>query len=83
MTPTKPLDDLDALRAVIDAVKDFKPEEQQRIFRWAAEKLGLPQASVAAGHSSAHGVAHHVQSSAAPSHSAAPTSSGGGQNSLR
>jgi hypothetical protein len=36
-------DDLDAVRAVVDAVKDFSAEEQQRIFRWAAEKLALPQ----------------------------------------
>jgi hypothetical protein len=36
-------DDLDAVRAVVDAIKDFKSDEQQRIFRWAAEKLGLPQ----------------------------------------
>ncbi len=36
-------DDLDAVRAVVEAIKDFKRDEQQRIFRWAAEKLGLPQ----------------------------------------
>jgi hypothetical protein len=34
-------DDLDAVRAVVDAIKDFDPQEQQRIFRWAAEKLNL------------------------------------------
>jgi hypothetical protein len=38
-----PKDDFEAVRTVVDAVKDFKPEEQQRIFRWAAEKLGLSQ----------------------------------------
>jgi hypothetical protein len=38
-----PKDDLEAVRAVVEAIKDFKPDEQQRIFRWAAEKLGLPQ----------------------------------------
>ena len=32
-----------SVRAVVDAVKDFKSDEQQRIFRWVAEKLGLPQ----------------------------------------
>jgi hypothetical protein len=42
MSGTKP-DDLDAVRAVVDAIKDFKSDEQQRIFRWVAEKLGLPQ----------------------------------------
>ena len=30
------------MRAVVDAIKDFKPDEQQRIFRWVAEKLSLP-----------------------------------------
>jgi hypothetical protein len=34
-------DDLDAVRAVVDAIKDLNPQEQQRIFRWAAEKLNL------------------------------------------
>jgi hypothetical protein len=38
-----PKDDLEAVRAVVEAIKDFKPDEQQRIFRWVAEKLGLPQ----------------------------------------
>lgn len=37
-----PTDDLDAIRAVIEAVEDFNQDDQQRIFRWAAEKLGLP-----------------------------------------
>ena len=40
MTQPK-LDDLEAVRAVVDALKDFPPEDQQRIFRWSAEKLGL------------------------------------------
>jgi hypothetical protein len=34
-------DDLEAVRTVVEAVQDFKPDEQQRIFRWAAEKLGI------------------------------------------
>jgi hypothetical protein len=34
-------DDLEAVRLVVEAVKDFKLDEQQRIFRWAAEKLGM------------------------------------------
>jgi hypothetical protein len=38
---SKPADDLEAVRAVIEAVQGFKEDEQQRIFRWAAEKLGL------------------------------------------
>ncbi|MDR3741638.1 MAG: hypothetical protein P4L40_21680 [Terracidiphilus sp.] len=41
MSTTK--DDLEAVRTVVEAIKDFKQDEQQRIFRWVAEKLGLPQ----------------------------------------
>jgi len=32
-----PKDDLEAVRTIIEAVKDFESDEQQRIFRWAAE----------------------------------------------
>jgi hypothetical protein len=40
-------DDLEAVRTLVETLKDFQPDEQQRIFRWAAEKLGmsLPAAS--------------------------------------
>jgi hypothetical protein len=38
---TKPVDDLEAVRTVVEAVQGFKENEQQRIFRWASEKLGL------------------------------------------
>lgn len=43
MSAQTPPDDLDALRAVIDAVKDFDQADQKRIIRWAAEKLLLPE----------------------------------------
>ena len=33
-----PKDDLEAVRAVVDAIKDFKPDEQQLDFLWVAEK---------------------------------------------
>jgi hypothetical protein len=41
------IDDLEAVRIVVETLKDFQPDDQQRIFRWAAEKLGmsLPTAS--------------------------------------
>jgi hypothetical protein len=58
-TNIKPADDLDALRIVIDAVKDFKAEEQERIFRWAAEKLGLGQSTLPAS-AVQHGQAAHT-----------------------
>jgi hypothetical protein len=74
---TPKTDDLDAVRVIIDAIKDFKSDEQQRIFRWVAEKLGLPQPFASAVHASPHlaGTPSTV-SPAAPPH-APPPSSGG------
>jgi hypothetical protein len=40
-------DDLEAVRAVAEALKAFDPNEQERIIRWAREKLGLPQGGAA------------------------------------
>lgn len=37
----KQTDDLQAVRAVTAALGGFSPEEQERILRWAREKLGL------------------------------------------
>jgi len=34
-------DDFDAVRMVIDALTGFEPTDQERIIRWAREKLGL------------------------------------------
>ncbi len=42
MTESKK-DDLEAVRSILDTMKGFGPEEQERIFRWVAEKLGIPQ----------------------------------------
>jgi hypothetical protein len=55
-------DDLEAVRAVVEAIGNFKPEEQQRIIRWVAEKLGLPQPFV----STAHTVSIPSQQGSAP-----------------
>ncbi len=38
---SKQTDDLEAVRAVVDALQPFAREEQERIIRWAREKLGL------------------------------------------
>jgi hypothetical protein len=38
-----PKDDLEATRIIVDALSGLKPNEQQRAFRWAAEKLNLSQ----------------------------------------
>jgi hypothetical protein len=35
-------DDLEAVRIVADALGGFDPKDQERIIRWAREKLGLP-----------------------------------------
>ncbi len=35
------LDDYEALRTVVAALQDFQPADQERILRWAQEKLGL------------------------------------------
>ncbi len=40
-------DDLEAVRTVVDALKPFPAGDQQRILRWAQEKLGLVATAVA------------------------------------
>src|SRR5437588_7049798 len=40
--PTKTADKFEATRIVVDTVTGFDAAEQQMIFRWAAETLGLP-----------------------------------------
>ena len=37
---TKPTDDLEAVRAVAEALQGFDAKDQERIIRWAREKLG-------------------------------------------
>src|ERR1700761_2081779 len=49
---SSPKDDLDAVRIIAEAMKEFKSDEQQRIIRWVAEKLGLPQPFGASPHTS-------------------------------
>jgi hypothetical protein len=33
--------DIDAVKGVVDALQGFEPSDQQRIIRWACEKLGI------------------------------------------
>jgi hypothetical protein len=42
---TKPADDLEAVRAVAEALQGFDAGDQERIIRWAREKLGLVTSS--------------------------------------
>jgi hypothetical protein len=44
MPPQK--DDLEAVRKVADALEGFDPKDQERIIRWAREKIGLSVAPV-------------------------------------
>src|ERR1700737_125124 len=37
----QPKDDLEAVRLVADALEGFEANDQERIIRWAREKLGL------------------------------------------
>lgn len=39
---SKPPDDLEAVRTVLEALKSFDARDQERIIRWVREKLGLP-----------------------------------------
>ena len=36
-------DKFDSVRLVVETLKDFDPKDQEMVFRWAAESLGLPQ----------------------------------------
>lgn len=38
---TKPADDFDAVRLVIEALEPFENKDRERIIRWATEKLGM------------------------------------------
>lgn len=42
MTTTTP-DEFDAVRTIVNTLEAFGPDDQNRILRWAAEKLGLSQ----------------------------------------
>ena len=64
---TKPTDDIDAFRMIAEVLKDFKPDDQQRILRWSSEKLGLQQSFAGPG-------APTVEQAASLQHRAAPAS---------
>ncbi|NGZ97377.1 MAG: hypothetical protein CV089_14885 [Nitrospira sp. WS110] len=46
---TKPPDDFEAVRRVIEALEPFDAKERERIIRWATEKLGMVAAPPAPG----------------------------------
>ncbi len=45
---TKPADDLEAIRLVVQALEPFDSKDRERIIRWAAEKLGMDPMPVVA-----------------------------------
>jgi hypothetical protein len=50
----KELDDLEAVRTLVSALEGFEKADQERVIRWAREKLGL--SSVTPGTPPAHGL---------------------------
>jgi hypothetical protein len=42
---TKPTDDLEAVRTIVEALESFEADDKERIIRWAREKLKLPTIS--------------------------------------
>jgi hypothetical protein len=48
MTVHAQTDDFDIGKAIFDQLKDLPPERQQRVLRWVAEGLGVPQSAIAA-----------------------------------
>ena len=44
---SKSADDLDAVRIIVEALKPFERNDQERIIRWAREKIGLASPSSA------------------------------------
>jgi len=57
---TKPADDLEAVRVIVEALDAFEPGDKERIVRWALEKLkitsvGAPQTQIASSAQQAAG----------------------------
>lgn len=46
---SKSPDDLEALRTIVDALREFDVKDQERIMRWTREKLELPPATQTPG----------------------------------
>lgn len=51
---SKSKDDLEAVRSVIEALDGFDQNDQERIIRWAKEKLGLGETSIAVPIATSH-----------------------------
>lgn len=51
---TDKLDDLDAVRAIVDTLLKFDTDTQERILRWTREKLGLKATPFSESHAQTH-----------------------------
>jgi hypothetical protein len=70
MTQPKDKDDLAAVRLITDALEGFEAKDQERIIRWAREKVGLAVAPV----HTAHPPSPSLPAGSLPAGSAAPGS---------
>ena len=74
----KKVDDIDAVRTLVETLKGFDTKDQQRIIRWTAEKLNLPspfgQPASRPSEPSAHGLPQSPSHALRPSDAATPGS---------
>ena len=69
MDTTKTPDDFEAVRVIVTALTPFKQPDQERILRWAREKIGLPtEAKTADMHPPGVGNPPAAHPAAAPQH---------------
>jgi len=71
--PANTLDDLDAVRTIVGALKKFPTADQQRILRWAQEKIGLAGSSPTADQPPAAHSQYPVDPPASPTPASHPT----------
>jgi len=66
---SNPIDEFEATRTVVKTLENFGADDQQRILRWAAEKLGLP--GMGQAHSGSGKIEAPTGGAASASHGAA------------
>ncbi len=64
---TMSTDDLEAVRAIVEALESFEADDKERIIRWAREKLKLPSISTLQQQSPLSPTSHIPIASTAPS----------------
>jgi len=75
---TKAADKFEATRVVVETIKDFELSEQEMIFRWAAESLGLPPPfEISAVKAGGRTDTAHVSATSSQVHSQLASASGG------